>query len=292
MGSTCAFPEFTGPGKEFEGWGCVAGLKCVQTDEPKSETRLGKCFNLAKGMSGNPCNLGNTIESANPLEESLKVDSSRPSCGGGVTSCSNKEGGFPSGMCRRPCGGLDSADESCGPIASDGFNSCLGNPSMTFVDCLSDKFTSSHGRARCDRNTPCRSDYFCSKIDGSETVGACVPSYFFFQLGNGTHPVLDMTNPTITLGMTKTPPTGSKITPSEKAKTGLILKKKPLNTSDLAPGESCVLPAGAGKVIGIGRKGAAVSGHIPVEVTAPSSSPGCENLSGLIFVFGDHAKFF
>ena len=282
-GSTCALDAHSGAGKNFAGWRCKSGLTCKQTDEPQSEKMLGKCVPTSFGYSGDACNIGHTTESADAKAEKMVV-TENSNCGG-ISQCSNLGGGFPGGMCRRGCSELDSSKEACGPIASGGFNECLSAPGKTFIDCLQNN-TAQNGRSRCDRNRPCRADYFCAKAENTESYGACVPGYFFFQLGMDAHPILPTSGAGVTLDFK--PAAKKKLSvQSASAKSGLVLKKKPIQQSLLAEGESCVVPDGF--VAGIGRQAGLVNGHIPVEIIAPSSK--CPGMVGLVYVYKDSAKF-
>ena len=288
-GSACAVGTSSSPGQSFAGWTCSAGLSCVRTDEPASLPELGKCFPKTIGFSGDPCNFGSIVESTTAENEYLKVDGSRSNCGSvSGSQCSDLTGGFPGGMCRRSCGSLDPSRESCGPIASTGFNTCLASSDKTFVDCLNDN-TDSNGRSRCDANTPCRPDYSCvTAASGPPGTGACVPSYFFFQLGMDAHPKLDMTNPTVTLRFTD-PKNGMNKMRGQNSLDFVAIKRRPIQASALGKDEHCQLPKGS--VVGFARS-ALVSGHFALDVTAPSSAPGCEKLGGLVYVFKDHVVFF
>lgn len=280
-GSHCALDGHSGAGKKFEGWTCRSGLKCIQIDEPASEKYLGKCFPPALNRSGDPCRLGNTVENADATKESLKVTDARE-CGG-VAQCSDIGGGFPNGMCRRGCGELDSK-EACGPIAAEGFNECLMDPARTFVDCLENN-SATNGRTRCGRNTPCRPDYFCAKAENSDQYGACVPSYFFFQLGMDAHPHLLKSGIGLRFGFKEWP--GVSAMTVATTSTELILKRKPLQKLQLDATEFCSLPRG--KSVGIKRRGEEIAGHVPVEVIYESVA--CPGFKGLLFVSAAQAKF-
>ena len=279
-GQTCALDAHAKSGGKFEGWKCRAGLTCQQTDEPSSNTFLGKCFPQTLGHSGDPCNMGRTLESADPTKERLAVEQVT-SCGG-ISQCSNLGGGFPGGMCRRECSELDRSVEACGPIASDGFNECLGDPNKTFVDCLNTT-TAEGGRSRCDANRPCRQDYFCAKSADTANEGACVPSYFFFQLGMDAHPTLYSSVPTINMGFSGS--TGQK---KARGKAGgeLVLKRVPLQSAQLTASDICRVNAGAS--VGITRVGPTANGHTPIELEGQS----CPNFPRLAFAPTGMVEFF
>ena len=288
-GSTCALDASAKRGGAYEGWNCQAGLVCRQTDEPKSETHLGKCFPAKLGTSGDPCNIGYTVENTDPTKERLEV-TEFGTCGG-ISQCSNQGGGFPGGLCRRSCSEIDRASglEACGPIASDGFNACLDDPSRTWVDCLSNN-TDTNGRSLCDANRPCRNDYFCVKSVDSAKHGACVPSYFLFQLGMDAHPVLSASKSTKTLGFSPTPGL-NQVRASPGAPSGqLLLKRRPIDSSLLAESEKCLMPASL--TVGAARRANPISGHIALDLTTQSNDPTCRDFKGLVYVFKDHAEFF
>jgi hypothetical protein len=105
-------------------------------------------------------------------------------------------GGFPGGQIR-----LNSCDPHlmnrhpegrCGalPAASNGFNNCLFDKSMTFPECVA-KYSKGVGMRGCSRENPCRDDYVCveSMEKGLDDAGVCVPPYFTFQFRVDGHPV-------------------------------------------------------------------------------------------------------
>lgn len=89
-------------------------------------------------------------------------------------------------MCTSSCDKIqDKTREICGAIAGDGFNSCLAQGSKTFVECFAaSKQTASRGL--CNNDRACRNDYICAKINEKE--GACLPTYFLFQVRVDGHP--------------------------------------------------------------------------------------------------------
>jgi|GEM_PF-348851 len=299
-GSTCAMPA--GAAK-FPGWNCSAGLTCQITDEAEGENNLGKCYPVAKS-AGDACHIGRIQPNVDPTLEFLKrntaqVDDDPNICGGGLT-CRTQTGGFPVGLCHRPCDKLSPVGdrlEACGPIAFNGFNACLfdaDDGKNTFVDCLENK-SEKFGRGFCDLNRPCRPDYFCAKArnpnnrkEAVETHGACVPSYFFFQLGVDAHPILSQSKATITLDFA--PAAQTTVTAKSNAPNGaLLLKRKPLQSGQLAAGESCSLPVG--KSIGISRMAKPFNGHILVEIDRAADDAGCKDFGGLAWFFAGHAEF-
>lgn len=288
-GSTCALPQAAKVGGHFPGWNCASGLTCRQTDEPESEKDLGKCYPERSGFSGDPCNFGFTIENSDPTKESLRV--TEVSTCSGISACSNLGGGFPGGMCRRSCSEINQGGqvEACGPIASNGFNECLDDPNKTFVDCLENN-SDKNGRSRCNLESPCRQDYFCARALDSTSYGACVPGYFFFQLGMDAHPILSLSEATISLGFKGTTESENQMKASARAGGGLVLKRKPISSSALLESEMCVLPKEAS--VAILRRKMAVNGHIPVEVQNPPADSACKDFGGLIYVFQDHVEFF
>lgn len=290
-GSYCALGEASKAGGPFEGWTCKEGLVCQQTDEPSSEKHLGKCLPKTLGLAGDPCRLGHTEGSPSATHEKLVVKKEL-SCAKGhecapITGPVN--GGFPVGMCfAAKCTGLDAKSETCGPIAGDGFNACLANPSKTFVDCLGQN-TIGAGLGKCDASRPCRNDYFCVKLKDTDRSGACVPGYFFFQLGVDAHPILATSGGGITRGFVTLKENEQALGLDESSGASeLVLKRRPLSKSELAPNETCSLPKGLR--VGVVRKGPVQNEHQALEVRYESKA--CPGFKGLVFVYAKHAKFY
>lgn len=175
--------------KGFSNWVCAEGLKCVSVDGAVSENELGKCF-PDKRLSGDPCLSNQVIQNHHSLDK-MVAPMVELKCGGGHPkyTCQPPGGGFPTGMCTANCDSIqDSNREICGPIAGPGFSNCLTQPEATMKECL-ERTKAYASRGRCNQNISCRNDYVCARV--TETEGACLPSYFLYQIRVDGHPDLD-----------------------------------------------------------------------------------------------------
>lgn len=172
--------------KGFSDWKCDKGLHCQAVDGAENESELGKCV-PQKLVSGDPCISNQLIQNHHSLDK-MVLPTKELSCAGGDAgySCQPPGGGFPTGMCTTSCENMkDSKREICGPIAGPGFHDCLTGTKMTFFQCLK-KTEKTASRGRCNDKISCRNDYICAKV--TETEGACLPSYFLYQIRVDGHP--------------------------------------------------------------------------------------------------------
>jgi len=187
-GHFCGLPNTKG----FQHWQCEDGLTCQKSDEAKDEKILGKCLpNVQK--AGDPCMYGYvTQEDRNKdkiiLDPTKKCNNgnSNYSCSPVVGPAGTKLGGFPSGSCgAATCKNLDPKTEVCGHTAAAGFSVCVGDTSKTFEYCLN-TYSKEVGLGLCNKDRACRNDYVCVRV--SKDKGACMPSYFVFQVRQDGHP--------------------------------------------------------------------------------------------------------
>lgn len=187
-GHFCGLPNTNG----FQHWQCEEGLTCQKSDEAKDEKILGKCLPTIQ-KAGDPCMYGYvTQEDRNKdkiiLDPTKKCNNgnSNYSCSPVVGPAGTKLGGFPSGSCgAATCKNLDSKTEVCGHTAAAGFSNCVGDSSKTFEYCLN-TYSKEVGLGLCNKDRACRNDYVCVRV--SKDKGACMPSYFVFQVRQDGHP--------------------------------------------------------------------------------------------------------
>lgn len=184
------YGDFCGlPGQiSFAHWKCAEGLTCQLLDGADGEQELGKCYPETR-LSGDPCLKNFTTQNIHTLDKMVQpweVLNCGPNDSSGY-ECRLPGGGFPNGMCTIvDCSKmLDKNREICGPIAGDGFSKCLEEEDMNFEQCQR-KTKATSGRGRCNSKRTCRNDYICARTD--EEDGACVPSYFLFQIRVDGHP--------------------------------------------------------------------------------------------------------
>lgn len=182
-GDFCGLPN----GKAFRHWVCEDGLECAVVDPAEGEKELGKCFPKVR-LSGDPCLQNILIQNHHSLDKTIQpVKEIGCNKGDPKYTCQPPGQGFPSGMCTTSCSHMKGSGEICGPIAGTGFGNCIASPDRTFDQCLeaTREFAS---RGRCNHERSCRNDYVCARIDGKD--GACLPSYFLFQIRVDGHPQL------------------------------------------------------------------------------------------------------
>lgn len=182
-GDFCGLPGSRG----FVHWVCEDDLVCANEEGAIGEKDLGKCV-FKKRLSGDACIKNFLIQNHHSLDKPpLPTEIMGCNNGDPKYSCQPPGGGFPSGMCTSSCDNIkDKNREICGPIAGNGFSDCLSGKVKTFDQCL-ENHKELRSRGRCDENNSCRNDYVCMKV--SPTEGACVPSYFLFQIRVDGHPV-------------------------------------------------------------------------------------------------------
>lgn len=171
----------------FDAWCCSQGEVCVD----RLHDAVGRCAALG------PQGVGGGVETGR-LQQDLRGRRDRirqlrlaacAAIGDQKASVARSKNGFPAGMCHAPCRrfGAIQGDAICGPLpfgkGTDfgGFTRCLAQRKHSFATCLKDDAHPTWLR-RCDVATPCRDDYLCAKVPGSERSGACVPPYFLFQV--------------------------------------------------------------------------------------------------------------
>lgn len=183
------YGDFCGlPGSAaFADWVCEDGLSCQTIDPAEGEKELGKCFPEER-VSGDPCLQNFVTQNHHSLDKMVQPWKE--------LGCNNKDSkylcqppgqGFPSGMCTTSCEHMQNENEICGPIAGPGFGNCITNPQKTFNQCL-ELTRKTASRGRCNDQRSCRNDYVCAKVN--KTDGACLPSYFLFQIRVDGHPAL------------------------------------------------------------------------------------------------------
>lgn len=181
-GDFCGLPN----SQAFSDWVCEDGLSCQLIDAADGEKELGKCFPKVH-LSGDPCLQNFVIQNHHSLDKMVQPWTEL-GCNNGDKdyTCQPPGNGFPSGMCTTTCAHIQGQGEICGPIAGPGFSNCIVQAKNTFNQCLEQtKATASRGR--CNNNRSCRNDYVCARINDEE--GACLPSYFLFQIRVDGHPV-------------------------------------------------------------------------------------------------------
>lgn len=100
----------------------------------------------------------------------------------GAPRCNKSSGGFPNGLCSGPCTKPGKVDGNgiCGVAVPEGFNECVG-ANRPFETCIAGG--SKQLRRACDTTHPCGPDYVCAAVpDGPAATGACLPTYFMFQV--------------------------------------------------------------------------------------------------------------
>jgi len=187
-GHFCGLPNT----KSFEHWQCEDGLTCQKSDETQNEKVLGKCLPVVQ-KAGDPCMYGAVTQADRNSDKIILDPTKKCNNGQGSYTCSpvvgppgTKLGGFPSGSCAAlGCKNLDPKSEVCGRIAAKGFSLCIGDSSKTFEYCLN-TYSQDQGLGLCNKDRACRNDYVCVRINKDQ--GACMPSYFVFQVRQDGHP--------------------------------------------------------------------------------------------------------
>lgn len=187
-GHFCGLPNTKG----FEHWQCEEGLTCQKSDEAQGEKIIGKCLPTVQ-KSGDPCMYGSVTQADRNSDKITLDPTKRCNNGHGSYICNpvigppgSKLGGFPTGACAAlVCKNLDPKSEICGRIAAKGFSLCLGDSSKTFEECL-DTYSQDQGLGLCNKDRACRNDYVCVRVNKDQ--GACMPSYFVFQVRQDGHP--------------------------------------------------------------------------------------------------------
>ncbi|MEZ4744194.1 MAG: hypothetical protein R3B45_17375 [Bdellovibrionota bacterium] len=195
IGHFCGLP---GSG-DFAHWQCQKGLECTAYDEAEGETSLGKCTPPQNDLrAGDYCRVGE-VSQPRDSDGSLKEysynfdglgNTQGLRCGGHDASkykCRSHSLGHPAGNCARDCKNLIPGREVCSSFIGGGFTDCISDPKTTFTQCI-EKAASPGARGICNEERPCRNDFVCVKTSDASN-GACMPSYFVFQVRLDGHPV-------------------------------------------------------------------------------------------------------
>jgi hypothetical protein len=197
VGHYCGLPG----SHDFSHWQCSDGLKCVAYDEIEGEKSLGKCVPDGPLLSGDYCRSGEVQQPTNQLDQWVKgpppfhnidqlKNSKEQKCGDTKTAssfrCRPHGLGHPGGNCARACNKLVAGREVCGSHVGSGFTDCISSGRKNFTECILDA-AQPGARGACNETMPCRNDYVCSRVPNS-VYGACMPSYFVFQLRLDGHP--------------------------------------------------------------------------------------------------------
>lgn len=161
----------------FAAWTCAAGKTCLRQEDPD----VGACFSATE--IGRPCEMGEFRPNATPNKETV-VALGAPRCPAGQ-ACHRNWAGFSLGACEAKCAnGL--ADSACADLLDiDGFQKCLRRK-HDVIECT--KGVVHPALRACDAERPCRPDYVCARTQAAG-VGACVPTYFLFQLRADGYPI-------------------------------------------------------------------------------------------------------
>jgi hypothetical protein len=168
-----------GLGGMFPGWTCAPGLVCSDV----SGDDVGLCVTRDARDVGQACE--ESTVSFNPIASSDKnTGIAIKACSGatGAPRCNKSSGGFPNGLCSGPCATPGKVDGNgiCGVAVPEGFNECVG-AGRPFERCIAGG--SKQLRRACDTTHPCGPDYVCAAVpNGPASTGACLPTYFMFQV--------------------------------------------------------------------------------------------------------------
>ncbi len=194
---------YNGEDPSFKRWTCSGETKCLELHHSSQAPGMGVCVSKKGNAMGDPTETGDvTLTGANWYADLYTKRESLPRPAGSEflfdpqsAKPDQKSGGFPGGSIQlRSCDPhlmQIHPDAGCGTLpAGEGFNDCLFDPKMTFLDCLH-KYTKPQGMRACSRENPCRDDYVCTEslVPGQEDSGVCVPPYFTFQFRVDGHPI-------------------------------------------------------------------------------------------------------
>jgi len=176
---------------KFPTWKCAAGLSCSDV----SGDDVGICVSDVRG-AGQACEEAKVSFSADPAKDSVSAKEVR-ACklpGGVAGRCNKSSGGFPNGLCSGGCSKVGDVkrdvDAICGYAVGNGFNECVF-AKRPFEECLRTGASKQYRRA-CSAKSPCGPDYVCAAVpDAPAGVGACMPTYFMFQVRVDGHLVDD-----------------------------------------------------------------------------------------------------
>jgi hypothetical protein len=189
LGARCALSGAPASGSGavdpgFRDWTCAPGLVCAPYDAPGDDAVVGTCLPAGEMDVGGPCEFGPIKPHADSHRDRARNRAAATCADGAV--CNINRTGFPGGMCTSSCADLPGTG-TCGVIAVlEPFNACLARKTP-FPRCLAEHVRPAGLRA-CDARTPCRDDYICARVPGSQGQGrsghrgACMPPYFLFQM--------------------------------------------------------------------------------------------------------------
>lgn len=170
----------------FPAWTCARGLVCSDV----SGDDVGLCVSAGARDVGEACEEARV--SFGPDAASDRVSGmTTKACGAGASRCNRSSGGFPNGLCSAGCATPGAVDGNgiCGVAVPSGFNECIG-ARRPFTTCI--RGGSKQLRRACDAEKPCGPDYVCADAAGAPPgVGACMPTYFMFQVRVDGHLVTE-----------------------------------------------------------------------------------------------------
>jgi hypothetical protein len=177
-----------GLGGVFPSWTCAPGFVCSDV----SGDDIGLCVTRDARDVGEACEESKVSFTPNAANDRTS-DLTLKTCSGatGAPRCNKSSGGFPNGLCSGPCTTPGHVDGNgiCGVAVPTGFNECIG-ANRPFETCI--RGGSKQLRRACDTTHPCGPDYVCAAVpNGPASTGACLPTYFMFQVRVDGHLVGD-----------------------------------------------------------------------------------------------------
>lgn len=172
----------------FPSWTCAPGLACSDV----SGDDIGLCVTRDARDVGEACEeskVSFTPNASSDRASGLTIKACNGATGAG--RCNKSSGGFPNGLCSGPCSTPGKVEDNgiCGVAVPSGFNECIG-AGRPFETCISGG--SKQLRRACDTTHPCGPDYVCAAVpNGPASTGACLPTYFMFQVRVDGHLVGD-----------------------------------------------------------------------------------------------------
>jgi hypothetical protein len=163
----------------FASWTCAPSLVCSDV----SGDDVGLCVTRDARDVGQACEESKVSFSANAsTDRTSRLELRACSGATGAPRCNKSSGGFPNGLCSGPCSAPGKVDGNgiCGVAVPTGFNECIG-AGRPFETCIAGG--SKQLRRACSTTQPCGPDYVCAAVpNGPANTGACLPTYFMFQV--------------------------------------------------------------------------------------------------------------